>query len=86
MTIEIGKKCCATCGFSDEKVQPGTLSCVLSPPSVHLMTGHGPNGTPVMQPMSIFPPVMPQWWCGKHVNKAVKSLRESVGVGAAIED
>ena len=54
---------CPTCLFFNAQIK----SCCYNPPlAVPLMSQAVAGGRPRLDAGSIFPPVLPDWWCGKY--------------------
>lgn len=56
----IRQNTCATCAYRYRDGQE--LLCRFWPPTGQIVHAPGPMG---MQPVGIFPPVKPDWWCGQ---------------------
>lgn len=64
----IGTETCGKCKFSaSENPNPGEpLICRRNPPATTIMLTPGPGGRPMPNPVSAYPLVRPEQWCGEY--------------------
>jgi hypothetical protein len=64
----IGKRRCVGCAFAHADKE--TLECRRNPPNVSIIPMQSAlKMAPELKPVSIFPPVSPETWCGEFIAK-----------------